>query len=425
MLAAEAVRRGGVRGLAFASLTGAAMLALLVAATPALAGEDTANVPVRQRSRADYDPVGVRLDAFAFYPSVTIGVQYDSNIFANPEPIGDWAFVTAPELRVVADRGDGTYVLDLGVAHYTYQKLDSEERTDAYARFRLSKPIRHDIIWDAAFEAARRHELREDALAFTDATEPIPYRDLNAQTAVTRTFNRFGVIVGGRIRNLHFEDVEAFETLPFDQSLRDGTIVTTMVKPFYDFSPGYRAYARIDLSRRDYNGEGQQNRDSQGIDGRGGLEFRLSPLLFGSAELGYLTYDYDNPIIPDIQGLSAAARLVWLMTPLMTLTLFTQRSVAELASPDQEGRLDFSAGAQLDYEILRNLILSLEGVYKNEDFIGSVRSDDIIKLTTKLDYLLNRGFHLGLTYNFIDRSSDDPNFDFQKHVVTFNVTAQH
>ena len=425
MLAAEAVRRGGVRGLAFASLTGAAMLALLVAAAPARAGEDTANIPVRQRAHADYDPVGVRLDAFMFYPSVTIGVQYDSNLFATTQPIGDWALVTAPELRVLADRGDGTYVLDLGAAHYTYRKYDAEERTDAYARFRLSKPITRDIIWDAAFEAARRHELREDALSFTDATEPIPYRDLNAQSAVTRTFNRFGVMIGGRIRNLHFENVEDYEVAPFGQGLRDGTIVTTTLKPFYDFSPGYRAYARIDLSRRDYVGEGQQNRDSQGIDGRAGLEFRLSALLFGSAELGYLTYDYDNPLIPNVEGLSAAARVIWLMTPLMTLTFFTQRSVAELASPDQEGRLDFSAGAQLDYEILRNLILSLEGVYKNEDFVVAGRTDDIFKLSAKMDYLISRSIHLGLTYNYIERSSDDSNLDFQKHVVTLNVTAQH
>jgi hypothetical protein len=107
------------------------------------------------------------------------------------------------------------------------------------------------------------------------------------------------------------------------------------------------------------------------------------------------------------------------------VTLFAERSVAEMASPDQEGRLDFTAGAQLDYEILRNLILSLEGAYKNEEFVGTPRSDDVIKLSAKLDYLLNRSLNFGLKYNYIDRSSVNPLYDFDKHVVTLNVTAQH
>jgi uncharacterized protein (PEP-CTERM system associated) len=107
------------------------------------------------------------------------------------------------------------------------------------------------------------------------------------------------------------------------------------------------------------------------------------------------------------------------------VTFFAEREVAEMAAQDQEGRLDFTAGAQLDYEILRNLILSLEGAYKNEDFSGIARTDDVIKLSAKLDYLLSRSINFGLAYNYIDRSSSDPIFDFEKHVVTFNVTAQH
>jgi hypothetical protein len=147
-------------------------------------------------------------------------------------------------------------------------------------------------------------------------------------------------------------------------------------------------------------------------------------MLLGSMDAGYLSYDYDNPLIPSVDGMSAGARLMWLMTPLMTVTFFAERNVAEIAAPDQEGRLDFLAGAQLDYEILRTLILSLEGAYKNEDFTGTSRTDVIVKLSARLDYLLSRRFNFGLSYNYIDRSSDNPLYDYEKHVVTLNVTAQ-
>jgi hypothetical protein len=427
MVGAGKCRKGVVRRCASsAKLACLASLALLPTAPMAQGGEDeTANVPVRQRHHSDYDPIGIRADAFMFLPSVTIGLQYDSNVFASVEPVDDWALVTAPQLRVVAERGSGVYELDLGAKHFAYQDFDSQDRTDAHARFRVSRQIRADVKWDAAFEAARRHELKGDSFALSDAVEPIPYHDLRAETAVTKTFNRLGVTVGGRIRDLSYQDVDAIGGGTLDQSFRDGVIITTTLKPFYQFSPGYRAYARIDLSKRDYAGEGSQDRDSEGYDARGGLEFRITPLIFGSVELGHLSQDYSNPDIPTVDGTSAGARLMWLMTPLMTVSLFAERSVAEVASPDQEGRLDFSAGAQLDYEILRNLILSLEGAYKNEEFTGTSRTDDIVKLSVRLDYLLSRRFNLGLKYNYIDRASSDPEFDFDKHVVTFNVTAQH
>ena len=81
-------------------------------------------------------------------------------------------------------------------------------------------------------------------------------------------------------------------------------------------------------------------------------------MVLGSADLGYLYQDYANPLIPTAEGLSAGARLMWLMTPLMTVTVFADRSVAEMAAPDEEGRIDLTAGAQLDYEILTKIRFS-------------------------------------------------------------------
>lgn len=415
---------------AFAADTTRALVTLLVLAAPvapARASDDEiANQPVLQRRHTDYEPIGILANGWLFYPRITAGVTYDSNVFASPvDAADDWALVLTPELRAVAARGDATYQFDVGAKHYAYRTFDSEDRTDAHARFRLTKQIAGDVKWDAAFEAARRHELRGDSFALTDAAEPIPYHDLRAETAVTKTFNRFGVTVGGRIRNLSYEDVDAFGGGTLEQGFRDGMIYTTTFKPFYEFSPGYKAYARIDLSRRDYAGEGTENRDSQGYDARGGLDFRLTPVLFGSAELGYLAQEYDNPLIPQAEGVAAAARIMWLMTPLMTVSFFAERSVSEMASPEQEARLDFLAGAQVDYEILRNLILSVEAAFKNEEFSGTERSDDIVKITAKLDYLINRRLNMGIHYNYLDRASTNEIYDFSRHVVTLNVTAQH
>src|SRR6185312_16836833 len=64
----------------------------------AIAPEDT---PVKTRLQPGYEPVGVRSGPWMFYPSVTAGAVYDSNVFAsNTLKRSDIAAVIHPSLRV-------------------------------------------------------------------------------------------------------------------------------------------------------------------------------------------------------------------------------------------------------------------------------------------------------------------------------------
>ena len=331
----------------------------------------------------------------------------------------------APELRIRSDGEAGQYDLDLGATHYEYQSIDSESRTEAHARLRSARELATDLKLDTLLEAARRFEPRGSSLTLQNSAKPIAYRDLRAETTVTKTFNRLGVAVGGGIRSLAFENGETFSGTPIDQSFRDGTIVTASVKPFYDISPGYRAYALLKANRRNFEGTGTLNRDSEGYDARAGLEFQLTSMLFGSFDLGYLQQGYSDPLIPDASGLSTKADLTWLMTPLMTVSLFGSRQVAELAAQDQEARIDLTVGARVDYEVRRNLIASMEAAYTNEEFTGSTREDDVVQIGTKIDYMLNVYCSFGLKYSYFERNSNNVDFSFDRHLVMLNVTAQY
>ncbi len=298
---------------------------------------DTANMPVGKRPHPEFDPTGLSYDGIMFYPSVLAGMEFDSNVYASSHnPVDDIALVLAPELRIRRDSEGDQQIIDLRVVRHQYQSLDSEDRTEAHAQLLSARQLSNDIKLDTVFEAARRFEPRGSSLTLADSAKPIAYRDLRAEATVTKTFNRLGVAVGGGVRSLTFEDGKTFSGTPIDQGFRDGTIITASVKPFYDISPGYRAYTLLAANRRDYDGTGSLNRDSQGYEARAGLEFELTSLLFGSFDLGYLEQSYSNPLIPDANGLSSKADLSWLLTPLMTVSLFGGRQVAELAAQGQE-----------------------------------------------------------------------------------------
>jgi hypothetical protein len=412
---------------------GSAAIAMLTSSVTASLGQeapttpqdDPARLPVSQRPHPEFEPLGVRWNSLLFYPSVKTRAVFDSNVFSTAQnPQHDFAVVVSPGVTVRSQTPTASYQAEIGADIYRYNTFGSQDREDVFARLRTRNEIRRDLVFETSFEAARRHETRRDTSSLLDTKDPVPYNNLQAEATVTKTFNRFGIGLGAGIRNLTYEDVESLSGGTLDQSWRNGTIVSTTLKPFYEFSPGYRVYSRLRLNARDYQGEGDLNRDSEGYDARGGVEFPLTPIMFGSIEAGYLSQTYKNPLIEPVHGLSGGTKLTWLVTPLMTISAGADRSVAETVSQDIDARLDTSGLLKIDYELLRNLIVKAGVEYVNQDFQGTRRKDDVLKLSIGFDYLMNRSIEIGAKYDFIDRTSTDPLHSYDAHVVMFNVTAQ-
>lgn len=414
------------------------LAAITFATTDAQSAEipdhELAQMAVRDRPRPGFEPIGYRMGQHFFFPSIGAGFRYDSNVFASATvPRSDVALVISPALTVTnaprfqrATPSAFTYELSLNADIHQYRQFESENRTDAQAKLNTRWELAHDITIEGNFLAARKHDLRGDTALPPDASEPIPYTDLRAEGVFTKHFGRLGVELNANVRNLEYENVPSISGAPLFQSARNGSIFTAHVKPFYEFSPGYRGFVRFRGNSRDYEGTGALNRDSNGYDIRGGLEFAVTPLISGSAEIGYLSQTYDNPLIAPFEGISFAAKAQWLITPLMTVTFNTERSVAETVTPDFEARLDTVYGAQVDYELMRNVILFGGIKRKKEEFRGlSVRSDDVTQLSAGVEYLMNRRLKLALEYQFQDRDSNIPVYDFDRHMVTFGVKAQY
>jgi hypothetical protein len=426
-------------------------LALLAAAAARSHADDSlpdyelSRIPVKDRPHPEFDPVGIRYGSIFFYPKLVTGLLFDSNVLAaNSSPRADAALVFSPELTVRSEPyGSGpvrsgpfvygydpnpqrfSYEFNIGADIYRFRNVTTENREDAHARLVTHSEIAHDLLFDATFEAARKHIDRGDSGSPIDAKNPVPYTDLKGELALTKQFNRFGTTLDVTARRLTYEDVDSISGPVIDQSWRNGNIFTGSVKPFYEFSPGYRAFVLLQANTRNYEGTGDLNRDSHGYTIQGGVDFVIDPLIYGSIGIGYLSQNYDNPAISPINGLSFSGKATWLVTKLMTATFSAERAVAETTTPGFNGLLRTSFGARLDYEFLRNLIFYVEPKYIDEDFPDTTRHDKIGKVSAGFDYLMNRKMKVGLRYDFIDRSSTLPDFTYNEHVVTLNVTTQY
>ena len=381
--------------------------------------------PVGQRVHEHLQPNGfIYRDSF-FYPEVSAGIEFDNNVFGEPAARDDYAYILSSALRILRSKEESAEELDLAVKHLEFNRFQDENRTEASVRLRLARKLARGLEIETSFEAARRFETRGDSLTDAETAVPIGYQELDAEALITKRFNRLGIALGAGIRSLHYEDGESVSGAILDQSSRDGVIFTGSIKPFYEFLAGYNVFARLQVNQRDYEGEGVLNRDSRGYQVTGGIEFPILSTISGSLQAGYFEQDYDSVLIPDAHGPSAAATLIWLMTPLMTVSLIASRTVAEVVSQDQFARVDSEIGGRVDYEVKRNLIASAAGLYRSEEFLGSARNDEVFEGEVTLKYSINRFFDFGMSYFYTDRNSNIDEFDFSRHKVMVNVAAKY
>jgi hypothetical protein len=391
-----------------------------------ISDEQMSRLPVRDRPRYGYEPIGYRVGPIFFYPQLLSELRYDSNVYAtSTNRRSDLAAVLAPHLTIASYSPRFSFRVDVGAQVYRFRELHGENRTDAYARFQANAEIARDLRLEGTFLAARLHQSRTESTSPSNAATPVPYTDLRGQVAATKDFNRLSVTVGGTARNLTYENVQSFTGEVLDQSSRNGTILTAFVRPSYEITRDYRAYFQARYNVRNYEGTGPLEHDSSGYDLRGGLQFALTPLIFGSVEAGYLQQTFNNPAIPTVNGPLIAGKVKWLVTPLTTISLLADRSVSETTSPGQEARLDTTFGAVVDHELMRNVILFAGARHINQDFGGTPRKDELVKFSGGVEYLPNRFARVGLQYDFIDRHSNIPTYSFNEHVMRVNVTAQY
>ena len=92
----------------------------------------------------------------------------------------------------------------------------------------------------------------------------------------------------------------------------------------YELSPGVKPFVEGGLERRvhelDTDSTGVR-RDSEGRTIRAGSTFELSRKLIGEAAIGYLTRDYEDPVLPEMRAVLFDASLIYFASALTTATL--------------------------------------------------------------------------------------------------------
>ncbi|WCT72530.1 outer membrane beta-barrel protein [Sphingomonas naphthae] len=418
-------------------MTKRAWLALgagLMGAGGAMAQTPPANIAVADRARPAYDPLGWRVKSIFFYPSVAGSYEYDDNVRSTrTNRQSDSVFYIAPQLRIKSDLRRHGFDVTLKYSHSYHAKLTTEDVTNygAFGRGVFDVTRRTRIRADGSIERAT--EKRGALSSFGGTRSPVRYNRSVGNIGLEQEMGAF--VFFGQIgqRQLKYKDTVDALGLPLDQKFRDFRMETAMLQARLRMRSGLSAFIRASGDKRIYDIRRGDvgfdpitgiDRSSKGGKIEAGLAMELTNLLYGNIRAGYLKVAYDDPALRDVDGISFGADLLWNVTSLTSLRFTADRSLDETVSPLTAGNLrsEFNVGA--DHELLRNLILSVDGRYARITPAGPTAKSRENEFEAGAKYLLNRYLMAKLTLNHSRRSSDNPAIGFKANSVMLTLTVR-
>ncbi|MDO7844601.1 outer membrane beta-barrel protein [Sphingomonas immobilis] len=367
------------------------------------------NVSVRDRPRPDYEAAGIRGGSMVYYPSITLGAGYSDNVYGfTNNPVSDGFFTIDPSITAQSDWSRHSISVDAGASLRRFATADNKNE-DGY-RFGVAGKLNIGDSYIAARGRVRRAYESQISGSFTANTAAsVPY--------VIKTGELRGAYQGARMRLVGFADYNKidFVNTPsiiggiVDQKTRDRATERGAIRLEYAATPGTSAFVQASIFGTQYDTGralgGAQNRDSTGFRLLGGATFDLTAVVRGWFGLGYTKQVYDSPVYPTIEGVAGDIRIEYFMTQLTTVTFTGRRTIEDAVTPGSGGYFATSGRVRIDHELLRNVLLNVDGGVEWDDFSGITRRDKLWTISGGGNYLLNHQMGISAGISHIARDS--------------------
>jgi hypothetical protein len=384
--------------------------------------EDTA---VRTRQQPGYEPVGIRAGSWMLSPSLLVGSLYDNNVFSSSiMRRSDVAALVAPTLRARTLWERHGLDIQAGTESIFYRENPGLDQTDANIRGKGWIDVHHDLKILTSFQTAYLHEQVGTLSSPLGAVQPTPYTLMSGDVTVRKEINRLTGSLGMRIDSYDYGSTVAANGSTINVDNRDGQIYWGHGRLDYAISPKLGVFTAAEVNHRNIRGVPGQPFDSNGYRVLSGVDVEFTRLITGELGAGYVRQDFVAPTIPDIAGPAYRALLTWRPTRSIDVNLIAEQIVTQSSPTTTTGVVADLLQLAVDYEIRRNVVLTVAGSRELDKFVADVRRDRVYTVDTRLKYLMNRVTSVAFWHKYIQRDSNIPVFSYDRQLVGINVTAQ-
>jgi hypothetical protein len=385
---------------------------------------------VAGRVRPDYDPIGMQVGDFFWFPHAEIDEVYNSNIFALPSPTSDFITVLQPGFDLMSSLPRNAINLHAGAAAGFYAQNPTQNTATGF----VSADGRLDVDANSGFfgstEIAHLYTPRTSPNSPGNAAEPVTYNSETGTFGYQQSGRRLGYEVDLGVQATQYNPVPLISGPTESQSDADSIVSQAALRVSYEFIPDYRAYVRASGSVYDYPTPPPSgvsfNSPVYRVDA--GLQILPRHLLYGEVYVGYLTQKFQTSTLPTTTTPDAGGMLVWNVTRLTTLNFNAVRTF-ETTNPTSligAGYLQSSVTASADHELRHNLLLNAYAGFENDNYQGISRDDNILSAGASIKYLLIRNLYLAGSYGYMQRTSTGINAGtpFSQSIVMLRLSTQ-
>jgi hypothetical protein len=374
-----------------------------------------------------FPPIGTQIGSFTLFTTVESDVDYNSNIFASPEAVGDTALEVRPAARLASNwsrhalefRASG----DLSF-HDRFQTEDDRAyiveglgRVDVTSRTNVQGFIAHE----------EAQESRSAINAESAGTRPDVFVD-RLRAAVNHRFNRLTVQLRGGIIDTSYGN-NIFDGVVQSNADRNFTLYDQAVRPKWEFSPYLFLFSDIAFNQRDYEIPAFSDgiiRSSTGQRYRVGLSFGdIGEYLRGNISLGYGRQTPNSQELQVIDGLLIDADLTWRVTRLTTVQFTATSEAAETTTVDSGGVMERTYGLEGRHSFTTRFV-GIAGLgLMTRDFVGADITESQITAATGVEYYLNRWAVLFGRYEHTVFDSSQPDSSYTVEQAQVGVRLRH
>ncbi|MFN0218645.1 MAG: outer membrane beta-barrel protein [Hyphomicrobium sp.] len=370
-----------------------------------------------------YDPIGVAIGSFVFFPELETGALWNSNVLQSPMSQSNIAAELRPAACLVSKWSSHTLELRGTAALSYYEDFDSENdatyTVEVRGRFDVSKFTNVQAILSQDSRLESRSSIGASAIGSRSKVETS-----RAEAATNHRFNRLSLRMRGSISDCAYGDTKILG-VTISNSDRDYRQTEQAARATWEFKPTLSAFAEVAINQRDYDQVAASdliNRSSNGGRYRLGLAFgNTSEVLRGEVSIGYGVQTPEDDQLHRVDGLILDANATWRMTELTSILFNARSDVTEKTTVNIGGAFSRSAGAEVRHALRRYLIASAGLAYSIADSQDGVIEDREISATFGIEYFVSPEAILFGSYLHTNFDSVGAGSDFQTDEVHLGV----
>jgi hypothetical protein len=362
--------------------------------------ESGALIGVLEKGRPDFDPIGFHLGALILNPNIDISETFNSNVYATTfDTKSDFFTTLTPTVGLRTDWDQNSLGALVSGEIVRYARFSSED----VSNFNASVNGRLDILRgmyanaNAGFQIL--HEPRGSPNDVNGKT-PTEYQLATFSAGYVKEDAIIGIKLDATANNYNYFNVDTLGGTPIVETDRNRTEYEVSGRVSYEIQPQYRAFVRASGNVRDYSQKfdaGGFQRSSSGYQIDAGGAISIAAKVDGEFYIGYLSQSFDDARLSTASGLGFGAELLWNLTALTSITGSASRTVEETIVTQASSFIQTAVSVGVEHELLRNVLLSADLSYTNQEYQDFGRVDDIYGVTLTGKYLLTR--NLATTVN--------------------------